>query len=308
MPKFDVICLGSYCTDLIFTGMDSLPELGREVLSTGFEMLVGETYNSVLAMHRLGIRVGWAADFGNDILSKLALEQIARDEVDTSLFVVQERPFRRITVAASFPEDRAFLTYYDPDPPVPAALKMLPRASAAFMYFPGYFFGGLFEAGARLVKLKKMKIVMDGNCGALDLEPDAPILRKTLQKVDIFMPNACEALRMTGEANLDMAMRKLGSYCPLVVVKDGANGSFGVQKGQVIHVPALPITPVDTTGAGDVFNAGFLRGWLDGLSLQTCLQMGNIAGGLSTTARGGTTRAVTPQDIQQAIAFYQQAP
>lgn len=304
MPKFDVICLGSYCTDVIFTGMPALPELGREVLSTGFEMLVGETYNSVLAMHRLGIHVGWATDFGNDELSQIALRRIRQDGVDESLFVHHNRPFRRMSVAASFPHDRSFLTYYDPEPSVPAGLKVLPTASATLLYFPGYFTGPLFEAGSHLVRLKKMKIMMDGNCGALDMEPDSPVLRKTLAKVDIFSPNASEARRMTGESELELAVRKLGTYCPLVVVKDGANGSYAAQNGQVFHAPAIPVTPVDTTGAGDVFNAGFLRGWLDGADLETCLQMGNIAGGLSTTERGGTTRPVTRKDFEQWLPFF----
>lgn len=304
MTGFDVIALGSYCTDVIFTGMSSLPELGREVISSGFELLTGETFNSVLAMHRLGIRVGWAADFGSDDLSQMALRNIRREGVDETLFVHHDRPLRRITVAASFPQDRSFLTYYDPEPAVPAGVRMLPGAAGRVLYFPGYFFGPVFDVGARLVKLKKMKIMMDGNCGALESTPAPATLHKTLSQVDIFSPNALEARRLTGEAELESAMRKLGRLCPLVIVKDGANGSFAIQGGHIFHARAIPVTPVDTTGAGDVFNAGFLRGWLDGAPVETCLQMGNIAGGLSTTARGGTTRPVTREDIEAGMQFF----
>jgi sugar/nucleoside kinase (ribokinase family) len=101
---------------------------------------------------------------------------------------------------------------------------------------------------------------------------------------------------------LNLAIRSLGELCPLVVIKDGSNGSFAYSNNELIHVPAISINPFDTTGAGDNFNAGFLYAWLDGQSLETCLKWGNVVGGLSTTAMGGTVRKITCEEVKNYIS------
>jgi sugar/nucleoside kinase (ribokinase family) len=84
-----------------------------------------------------------------------------------------------------------------------------------------------------------------------------------------------------------------------VVVKAGADGAYAYQKGQLLHMPALNLKPLDTTGAGDCFNAGFLRAWLDGYPLETCLRWGNIVGGLSTQGYGATGRKVGLDEVKK---------
>ncbi len=89
-------------------------------------------------------------------------------------------------------------------------------------------------------------------------------------------------------------LRVLGERTRCVVIKDGGGGAYGIESGVVIHSPALPITPLDTTGAGDVFDAGFLAARLEGRSLADCLAWGNVVGGLLTLGAGGTGRVVMP--------------
>lgn len=79
--RCDVLVVGDYSIDLIFAGLPGLPESGREVISNQFAQLPGESYTSAVAMHRLGLRVGWAADFGYDDLSALALRYVDRKSV-----------------------------------------------------------------------------------------------------------------------------------------------------------------------------------------------------------------------------------
>jgi len=306
MNQFDILAIGSYTADLIFTGLPAFPELGKDTVGTGFDMIPGEAYNSAVAMHRLGIKVGWAADFGNDLFSQFALEHVRQEGMDESLFVFHDRPFRRISVAVSYPEDRAFITYYDPDPPIPAALKALASASARAVYIPGFYSGSLFNLGEKFIRLKKMKIIMDGN-GNDSVVLSDPDVRKTLQKVDLFLLNSFEARRLTGIQDIGLAMRKIAALCPQVVLKDGPNGAFSLFSGELCYQPAIPAQVVDTTGAGDCFNAGFLRGWLDGEPNDVCLQMGNIVGGLSITARGGTGRYVNMSDVQSMMSWYRSA-
>ena len=142
---------------------------------------------------------------------------------------------------------------------------------------------------------------MDGNSSNGDIlgkTKQCKAIINAMKSTDIFLPNAPEAKRLTGQQDLDQAMRKLAEYCPIVIIKDGANGSYACIKGEISHVPAIQIKPLDTTGAGDNYNAGFIRAWLDGNSIETCMKWGNILGGLSTTALGGTTRKITCDQVK----------
>ena len=141
---------------------------------------------------------------------------------------------------------------------------------------------------------------MDGNSDdAVTLAN--PAVHSSLRAVDAFLPNAAEARRITGKTELDEAIVALAALCPLVIVKDGANGSYARTGGETLHAPGIAVTPVDTTGAGDCFSAGFLRAWFDDRPLAECLRWGNVVGGLSTTALGGTGRHVTAVEVEPLL-------
>lgn len=302
MPRYDVIVVGDYFVDLIFNGLPQLPVLGKEIVGSGFEMVPGGAYNAALAMHRLGLKVGWASDFGDDDFSRFALERARAEGLDDALFVHHRRPLRRVTVALSYPVERSFITYMDEGPGIPAAMKALVAASARVLFIAGVYYGNLYAAGSALVRTKRMKVFMDGNSGD-EVTLANPAVRRSLKSVDAFLPNAAEARRMTGKADLCEAMTALAGLCPLVIVKDGANGSYARVGEQTFHVPGIPVAPVDTTGAGDCFGAGFLKAWFDDRPLAECLRWGNIVGGLSTTALGGTGRPVTTGEVEQMLRW-----
>lgn len=303
--NFDVIVVGSYTVDLIFSGLSEFPQLGKDVIGTNFMMTPGEAYISAVCMHRLGINVGWAADFGNDDFSQFALQHAREEGLDERLFVFHEHPYRRISVAASYPQDRAFITFYDPDPQVPAALPALTKAAARVLFIPGLYTGPFLSVGKRLLKAKKMKLVMDGNSSNGEIygkSHESMAVKKAIKGVDIFLPNALEARRLTGEQDLYDAIRRLGELCPLVVIKDGVNGSLAYTNNEVQKMPAIQVEPIDTTGAGDNFNAGFIVAWLDGKPIDTCLKWGNVVGGLSTTVSGGTVRKISCDDVNRYLS------
>lgn len=295
MP-YDVLLVGDYWYDLIFTDLPRLPELGRHLFATGFENVPGGPFINAVALHRLGLRVGWAADFGNDPFSLLALQAARREGLDEALFVHHERPYRRVTAVASYQADRALMSFGDQSPRVPAGLKALLSTQARLMLIPGLFYGPTFDGGQWLLRLRGMQVVMDCQFTGHSLKD--PALRRALARVDVFMPNAVEARDLTGAATTLDALRALGGLCRLVVVKDGANGSYALRGGEVMHAPALSVTVVDTTGAGDCFSAGFVRAWLDERPLIECLRWGNICGALSTRALGGATAAPTLAEVQ----------
>jgi len=300
-PPFDVIVLGDYCLDLIFTGLGEMPRLGKEVVASGFAMTPGGAYNTVASLHRLGVRVGWPADFGEDDFSRFILEKARQEGLDDSLFTHYQRPLRYVTVAASFPHDRAFIAYYDPSPPPRGAIRALASSMARLVIVVGMYTGRLFGLGARLARARGMKLAMDGNTSEEERLTSRK-LRSVIRRLDVILPNASEAREMTGEEDLEAAIRALARLCPLVVVKDGPGGAYACERGgPIVHAPALTLEPIDTTGAGDCFNAGFLRAWLDGRPLDECLRWGNAVGGLSTLGMGGTGRVVTLEDVLRVV-------
>ncbi|MBP5435107.1 adenosine kinase [bacterium] len=96
------------------------------------------------------------------------------------------------------------------------------------------------------------------------------------QYVDILFANEEEARSFTGlEAR--QAVENIGRLCECAVVKTGRNGSLIANDGNIIEVPAKTVRPVDTTGAGDLYAAGFLYGFVNGMPLEKCGRIGTIA-------------------------------
>lgn len=298
--EYDVFLVGSYSIDLIFTGLPHMPQLGMDTVGTGFGLIPGEAYTNAVAMHRLGLNVAWASDFGNDRMSEIALEFTRREHLDETYFVRHDRPYQRVSAAASFPEERGFMTYYDPDPPVLAAMKYLMTVKAKALFIPGIVAGPVFSTASRMIKMKKMKIIMDGNTNG-ELTISDSRIRDILRTVDVILPNARETRNLTGEDSLEKAMLILNRYCRLVIVKDGANGSYACREGKIIHEQAIRITPLDTTGAGDCYSAGFTAAWLAEKPINECLKWGNIVGGLSTQKIGGTSQVTTTEDVKKYL-------
>jgi sugar/nucleoside kinase (ribokinase family) len=147
---------------------------------------------------------------------------------------------------------------------------------------------------------KNITVSMD--CQHKEDTLDMPLVREIISKLDIFIPNAIEAQRLTGTQSVDEAAAVLCEIVPYLVIKDGANGAYAWRDGQRYQATAIPVTSiVETTGAGDVFNAGFLAAYFAGKSPQECLQWGNIAGGLSLRGHGGYATSPTLDELLQHI-------
>jgi sugar/nucleoside kinase (ribokinase family) len=113
-------------------------------------------------------------------------------------------------------------------------------------------------------------------------------LRETLRETDLFFPNEVELRAISGCDDPAEGLRALENGRTRVVAKLGRDGAMTLEGGLVVHVPAFPVETVDTTGAGDSFNAGFLHRWLAGAPLVECLRLGAACGALSTLGLGGT--------------------
>jgi hypothetical protein len=303
---FDILVPGSYFCDVIFTGLPAIPALGEELYSDALDIVPGGTLNSVVALHRLGVRVGWVGSLGTDVFSQFVAQMIAVEGVDERLIRRHNGPLRSVTVALSFPRDRAFISYMDTPPDdIQWTLDALQRVTCRHVHVPGLAASPAALDLIRQCQARGITTSMDCQHRAETL--DTPLVREIVSQVDIFMPNATEVQRLTRMPPLEMppfeaALERLTACVAHLVVKEGANGASAYVRGERFHAPALPITPVDTTGAGDVFNAGYLAAYLQGEPPAECLRWGNFCGGRSTLGIGGLSTAPTLHDLRAWLA------
>jgi sugar/nucleoside kinase (ribokinase family) len=119
---------------------------------------------------------------------------------------------------------------------------------------------------------------------------------------NVFLPNEKEALSLSGETNFDLAAGRLGFRVEALAVKLGAAGALGVRGGQTVRVASIPVNVIDTVGAGDSFNAGFLYGYLHNWELGQSLQLACACGAISTQKAGGTEGQPTLAEAMKYVS------
>jgi sugar/nucleoside kinase (ribokinase family) len=300
----DLLLLGDYFFDLIFSGLVEFPSLGREVYSNSITSTGGAMYITASALRRLGANIGWVAHFGNDPYSRYVHDLAVSEGIDLSLARLLDVPYRRVTSSMPLDGERAFLTYADSEPEdlFDYWLGIVQTADYRHIHL-----GGLEppECISPIFKAARER----GATISMDCQDD-PLLsldcdwQEFLSMVDIFMPNAREALLITKLDSVEDAARKLSQWVGKVVIKDGANGAWVASKKSLFHSPAIDAgSVVDTTGAGDCFNAGFLYGCIvEGQSDDVSARYGNICGGLSVTGIGGATTVPTYGMLMEWVA------
>ncbi|MFO7320104.1 MAG: PfkB family carbohydrate kinase [Chloroflexota bacterium] len=304
MAAFDIIVLGDYFYDLIYTGLTEFPELGREVFSTDVTTTGGAMYITAVSLRRLGVRVGWPAYFGNDYYSRSVYDFARAEDLDLSLAKHVDAPYRRVTTAIPLHGERAFVTFTDPEAPDLHRhwLEALEKTEFRHVHLASLDCPERLKPVAELARVRGATVSVD--CGDGPHLKNPAQCRERLAEVDIFMPNAREARIIAETETVDEALVRLSELVPTIVIKDGARGSMAIHNGIAASAPAISAGEViDTTGAGDCFNAGFLTGFIiDGAPLETCLRMGNICGGLSVTGVGGATAAPTRAQLDEWLA------
>jgi sugar/nucleoside kinase (ribokinase family) len=117
----------------------------------------------------------------------------------------------------------------------------------------------------------------------------------------VLFVNEREAMKLTRSNTLSDAFKTLGTKVNCAVVKRGVRGATAIQYGELFKDPGFKISAIDTTGAGDSFDAGFMSAYLRKAPLAECLRTGNACGALSAMSVGGTAGQPTQQELQQFI-------
>ncbi|WP_263372942.1 carbohydrate kinase family protein [Granulicella aggregans] len=291
--RFDVTIAGEINLDLILYGLPQEMPVERELLASKFQVTLGSS--SAIVAHNLaalGMKVGFVTRIGPDDFGKLALERLAESGVDLSH--VQSgvgTSGTGVTILLPHERERHMFTYLGTIAEL--TTESLPleylEDSRHFHLSSLYLQRGLqpgLVALLRHLKAAGMTISLDTND-----DPDGTwggILNDILELVDVLLPSEGELMRMTETSSLDEALDVMGKRVPLIVVKCGARGALVYQNGESHVVPGLSVVPVDTIGAGDSFNAGFLSAYLRGATPVEAARMGNVTGALSTQGAGGT--------------------
>jgi sugar/nucleoside kinase (ribokinase family) len=314
---FDILVAGEINPDLVLSG-DVVPAFGQvEKMVDSASLTIGSS-SAIFACGatRLGLKTTFIGVCGDDIFGKFMLDQMQNIGVNvsnvivlpggrTGLSVILNQPLAH-GIRSRTPGDRAILTHAG----LIAALKvedvtMDLLSQSRHLHVGSYFLQTSLQPGLPDLFAQARSL---GLTTSLDpnWDPSGRWLGfdELLQRVDVFLPNENEALAMTGAASVEAAANKLRQNCGTLALKLGDQGALACRGDETARVSALKLQVVDTTGAGDSFDAGFLYGYLNGWNLEKALSLAAACGSLSTRSAGGTAAQPT---LEEAMRYVQSA-
>lgn len=274
-----VLCVGRLYCDLIFTDVPRMPTLGTETFAGGLGLHAGGGACITAAwLAALGRPTGLACYLPPSPFARSIVTEIEAAGVDLTLSqptAPQHAP--QLTVSIAKDDDRAFLTHRR-GPAFPDLSADDMRQSRVRHVHIGEL-STLIERPEILAVAREAGARVSLDCAWED-DIDTGGLGTLLREIDVFFPNEMEAQQLE---RLGLPLDAPG----LTVTKRGAAGA-SVQSGGTRHdAPAVPVSVVDTTGAGDAFNAGFLHAWMSGEPVTACLRAGTALGARAVSRRGG---------------------
>ncbi|NLC68008.1 MAG: carbohydrate kinase family protein [Clostridiaceae bacterium] len=311
---YDVACVGILVADAIAKTVDKLPERGKLQLVDQLDLYTGGcAVNAGIAMARIGLNVAIIGKIGNDGFGKFMYSVLKEEKVDVSGLVIKPGSSTSASmVLVDSSGERSFLhclganaEFTDTD----VDFKIIEKSKIVFI--AGTMLMPSFDGGPCARVLKKSKEL--GKFTALDTAWDSrgrwmKVLEPCMKYTDLFMPSYEEAVQLSGrEDPEEIADVFLSMGVKIAVIKLGKDGCFIKDSGgQKYKVPTYEdIKPVDTTGAGDSFAAGFLTGISRGWSLYECGKFANAVGTHCVMAVGASTGIKSMKEILDFMARYE---
>ena len=291
MPRTDLLTVGEAFQDLIFVGLPHMPRSGEELRTRAFVATIGGgALITATAASRLGVRT--------TIISALSAEAVRalRDDKVRVVNVKRTSEAHAVTVSLSTKRDRSFVTFNGVndrlETRLPAAIAHQPARHVHLAFAP--------RSCARWTRIVE-RLRARGVTTSWDFGWSPPLraaagFRALVGAADFIFVNEAEAALYARTARAASALRFWRRAARNTIIKLGPQGSRWITGGQAAMDPAVPaprVRVVDTTGAGDAFNGGFLAGWLSGRSPKQCLRLGNFVGAQSTLAPGGVAALPT---------------
>jgi len=270
---------------------------------------------SSLPAARLGLKVAFVGKCGDDVFGRFMLDEMQKRGVDIGNVIVSQTESTGLSVILNQPfdyaqGDRAILTHLGLIADLQASdIADSLLAQARHLHVASYFLQTKLQPDLTALFKRARSL---GLTTSLDTNYDPSEqwigFDDLLAVTNVFLPNEAEAKSLTGAENVEEAANRLrlalsgveGSKVETVAIKLGAQGALGMSQSQSVRVASIPVNVVDTVGAGDSFDAGFIFGYLQGWSLERSLKLGTICGALSTQKAGGTAAQPT---LMEALKY-----
>ncbi|GIP21627.1 sugar kinase [Paenibacillus sp. J22TS3] len=299
-----VVVAGELNVDIIISGRDVMPEWNREKMVDGFEIVLGSSSAiTACALASLGADVRFVSVVGDDDFGTFCTDELQRMGVNTEHVTRLPGVKTGVTLSLSTPEDRGLLTYAGSIPLLtPHYIPRTLLQQAAHLHFGSYYLqDGMRPHWPELFR----RLRADGISTSFDTgwdvanQWDREGISAVLKETDLFIPSEDELLHIfPADRVADVLESELPSTGGLIVVKQGSRGaSLREPDGSTISAGPYAMTPVDTTGAGDCFNAGIIYGYLLGRRGEELLRFANACGALSTLGIGGTGSLPTVEAV-----------
>ena len=295
MTRIDLLTVGDAFQDLVFVGLPHMPRSGEELKTARFVATIGGgAVITATAAARLGLRTAIVS-----ALSRDASVALRRDKVRV-VNLKRAAEAHAVTVSLSTTHERSFVTFNGVNDRLEARLPAaIARQRARHVHFA--FAPRRCPRWVRIIEgLRARGVTSSWDFGwspALRAESGFSTL---VGAPDIIFVNEAEAAMYAGARTHGVAIAYWRRAARNTVIKLGPRGSRWIAGGRGdedhgarslqpsdVAAPALRVRAVDTTGAGDAFNGGFLVAWLGGRSPRECLRIGNFVGARSTLAAGG---------------------
>ena len=295
--------IGSINMDLDIS-VPRFPVPGETLTGNGFETLPGgKGANQAVALGRLGMPIKMAGRIGNDVFGKSYMENFARSGVDTEAVDTVEGASTGIADILINADAENYIVL------VPGANALCDLA------WLDSVIGKVADCDVILMQLEipldtvteaAKRLSAMGKTIILDPAPAVPLPKALLENVDYVTPNETELRIITSELDEDADVEArvkhlLGSVRKAVIHKRGGDGAYIGTADGVTHVPGYKVKAVDTTAAGDSFNAGFAAGLMLGKDLFGAVRMGNAVGALAVTAFGAQEGMPRMADVERLM-------
>jgi sugar/nucleoside kinase (ribokinase family) len=307
MPDIDLLVVGELNADVVLTDPDPVPAFGQaERLVEDVRLTLGSSSAiTACGAARLGLTVAFVGVVGDDALGRFVLDALAARGVDTSACRIAPGRTTGASVILGNGTDRAILTAIGTIGDTRASDvpdTLLARARHVHV-------GSLFLQPRLATDLPALFRAARAGGATTSLDPNWDPsetwdggFEDALAQADIVLPNEAEAIRLARTPDVERAALALAGEDRIAVVKRGPAGAIAASGGVIHRAGSRSIVPVDTTGAGDSFDAGFIAARLDGRSVDDALAYAVACGSLSTRAAGGTEGQPTRDEVDAWLA------
>lgn len=305
--KKNIYILGELNIDIILSGNDIMPEWNKEKLVDSFDIVLGSSSAiTATGLAGLGMNVFFVSVVGDDHFGHFCIEQLNKLGVDTRYVTMDPSLKTGVTLSLSTVKDRALLTYMGSIPHL--SLKHIPEemfTQAEHIHFGSYFLQDeMREHWTDLFKKAAKRSITTSFDTGWDLNgiwyPEK--ISELIEWTNLFIPSEDELMQIYGMEELENVIPKLPRKRDIVAIKKGSKGAVMVNaKGDILAAEPFVVTPLDTTGAGDSFNAGLIYSYLEQKDETEMLRFACACGALATLRIGGATAAPSVKEVEDFI-------